>query len=80
MRPRPYRQTAWVNEQKIQPGTILAGKMIKRSYAKYPHIEDADIVEELKNVALASNDLFKTILEQTLSDSIADGFGYKFWH
>ncbi len=77
LRPMPYFKSDNVKELNIQPGTILSGQIELTHRAVNPHIEDASYVD-LKFECSASGASFKSILDQTLSDSISTGFGISF--
>lgn len=74
LRPMPYLKNERVKELNIHPGAILEGKITLNSNTKNPHIEDASW-SDLKYAGPASGEEFKAILDRTLSDSVASGFG-----
>jgi len=73
----PYLLNKRVQELNIHPGAILDGDIRLKDDAKNPHIEDASH-ENLRYVKPASKNQFKVILERTLSNSVATGFGIQF--
>lgn len=77
LRPVPYLKNEKVKELNMHPGAILEGEITKKSDAQNPHIEDASY-RGLKYKGPASGDEFKAILDRTLSDSVASGFGFPF--
>ncbi len=44
LRPMPYRKTAWVESNSVQPGTVLEGDLEFKSDSVAPHIEDAEFI------------------------------------
>ena len=77
LRPKPYFKSEGVEKLNMQPGAILQGDITLRADAKNPHTEDASH-KNLKYVGAASGEEFKKYLTQTLSHSIASGFGIQF--
>ena len=77
LRPMPYLKSQKVKELNIQPGAILEGEITLKQHVENPHIEDASY-NNLKYADTASGDEFKAILDKTLSDSVASGFGIPF--
>lgn len=77
LRPMPYLESATVAKLNIHPGAILEGDITLNSNTSNPHIEDASY-KNLKYLGAASSDEFKSILDQTLSSSVASGFGVLF--
>jgi len=73
-RPIPYLKNIKCAELNIQPGSILEGDLALKSSTSNPHIEDSDYTK-LNFVGIATAEQFKSILESTLSHSIASGFG-----
>ncbi len=59
------------------PGAILEGEISINANTKNPHIEDASY-KNLKYLGAASSEEFKSILDRTLSNSVASGFGVAF--
>jgi len=76
-RPIPYLKRAECAELNIHPGAILEGDITLNSVTKNPHVEDATH-KNLKYIGAATAEEFKLILDRTLSDSVASGFGVKF--
>ena len=77
LRPIPYLKSETVAKLNIHPGAILEGDISINDDAKNPHIEDASY-KNLKYIGAASIEEFKSILERTLSTSVASGFGVSF--
>lgn len=77
LRPMPYLKSDTVKELNVHPGAILSGDITVNPAATNPHIEDASYVG-LNYDGPASGDEFKDILDQSLSDSVASGFGVDF--
>lgn len=77
LRPMPYLKGDVVEKLNIHPGAILEGEITLRQGVENPHIEDASY-NNLKYTGPATGDGFKSILDQTLCDSIASGFGISF--
>lgn len=67
-----YLTTVCRKELNIMPGAILSGRFQFWNNNK-PHIEDARY-ENLKFERFCSNDEFRKILENSLSENIEDGF------
>ena len=78
LRPTPMWSSDRVRKMNVHPGAVLDGMLTLNSDQKTPHSEDATETEELRYVMPASVGEFKEVLERTLSDSIAKGFGYTF--
>lgn len=74
LRPMPYLGSENVKKLNMHPGAILEGKITQHPNADNPHLEDASW-EGLKHKGRVSGDEFKAILDGTLSDSVASGFG-----
>lgn len=74
LRPMPYLQSSRVEELNIHPGAILEGKITPNQSVNNPHIEDASY-RDLTYVGPTSGDDFQSILDKTLSNSVASGFG-----
>lgn len=77
LRPMPYLKSENVAKLNIHPGAILEGDIILDTNASNPHIEDASY-KKLKYLGAVSSEEFKSILDQTLSSSVASGFGVSF--
>lgn len=77
LRPMPYLDSAKVAELNIHPGTILEGDLTLNTNNSNPHLEDASYTR-MNYLGAVSSDEFKSILDRTLSHSIASGFGVTF--
>lgn len=77
LRPMPYFKSEMVAKLNIHPGAILEGEISINDNAENPHIEDASY-KNLKYLGAASSGEFKSILDRTLSNSVASGFGVPF--
>ncbi|MCP4095881.1 MAG: hypothetical protein GY748_06540 [Planctomycetaceae bacterium] len=77
LRPMPYLKSQTIKELNIHPGAILDGEIALKQHVENPHLEDATY-KNLKYAGPASGNEFKAILDQTLSDSVASGFGIPF--
>lgn len=76
-RPMPYLENAKCKELNIHPGAILEGEITLHTDVSNPHVEDASY-NNLKYFGAASTEEFKSILDRTLSNSVASGFGVQF--
>lgn len=77
MRPMPYFSSEICKKYNLQPGAILNGKMKISGHGKNPHLEDA-IYEGLKFIGPCTSEEFEKILKDSMSSSVANGFGYDF--
>ena len=77
LRPIPYLDSAQVKQLNIHPGAIIEGNITLNSNTTNPHIEDASYTK-LKYLGAVSSEEFKSILNKTLSNSVASGFGVSF--
>ncbi len=73
LRPMPYLQSATCQKLNIHPGTILEGDLELDDNASSPHTEDATY-KTLTFNGVATGDKFKSILDESLSDSVSSGF------
>ncbi|MGP0566702.1 MULTISPECIES: dual OB domain-containing protein [unclassified Nitrospina] len=73
LRPMPYFESSTVEKLNMHPGAILEGNITLNSGAEKPHIEDASW-SDLNYTGAASGDEFRTILDESLSDSVESGF------
>jgi hypothetical protein len=76
-RPMPYLQSNLCAELNIQPGAILEGNINYISNATNPHVEDANH-SNLKFLGAASAEEFKEVLNDSLSNTVSEGFEYDF--
>lgn len=74
LRPIPYLKSQEVAELNIHPGAILSGDININPSAPNPHVEDASW-DKLKYHGPVSGEGFKSILDRSLSNSVASGFG-----
>lgn len=77
LRPTPYLKSAKCKELGIHPGAILKGDLNFLTHKSSPHIEDADYTELYFHGA-CSGERFKELLENSLSNSVSEGFGVNF--
>lgn len=77
IRPIPYFTTQICVKYNIQPGAIFTGNFTFVDGAKKPHIEDANY-SNVKFHGPSSSDDFRTILVNSLSPSVSNGFNYVF--
>ncbi|ALU42187.1 dual OB domain-containing protein [Pseudoalteromonas rubra] len=77
LRPMPYLKSSRCQELGIHPGAILKGNLSLQPDRENPHIEDANY-SNLNFHGACSGDQFLQILENSLSDSVSDGFGFDF--
>jgi len=77
MRPIPYLTSKKCKELNLQPGAILKGTIKINDHPKKPHVEDATY-KNLKFHGPCTSEEFKEVLEQSISSSISQGFGYDF--
>lgn len=77
LRPMPYFKSQRVKDINMHPGAILEGDLTPKVALDNPHLEDA-ICGKINYTGKATTDEFKTILDRSLSASVADGFGIHF--
>ena len=77
LRPMPYFQNQEFERLNIHPGALLEGEITLREGVENPHIEDA-FRGNLQYAGPISSADFRAVLERTLSDSVASGFGVNF--
>ena len=77
LRPMPYIESSQVAKLNIHPGAILESDLALRANNSNPHLEDA-VYQTMKYLGAASGEEFKSVLDQTLSTSVASGFGVAF--
>lgn len=77
LRPMPYLKSARCKELGIHPGAILKGNFVLQPNRGNPHLEDASY-SNLQFRGACSGDQFVHILENSLSNSVSDGFGVNF--
>lgn len=77
LRPMPYLKSAKCEELGIHPGAILKGDLKFKAHSDNPHTEDASYTS-LNFHGACSGEKFQEILEASLSDSVAEGFGVDF--
>lgn len=77
LRPLPHLSSDKCAELNIQPGAILEGNLVVRQNAANPHVEDADYSKLEFHGASTAED-FKSILDNSLSTSVSNGFGIHF--
>lgn len=73
LRPIPYLSGKSCEKFNVHPGAILDGDIVQKSNAANPHIEDSDW-GNLKYKGKVSGDEFKSILDDTLSPTVASSF------
>jgi hypothetical protein len=76
MRPMPYFSSELCKKHNLQPGAILTGKM-ELTGGENPHVEDASY-DKLTFIGPCTSEVFQNILKNSLSPSVACGFGYDF--
>jgi len=74
IRPMPYLNSARCAELNLHPGAILKGDLVIKPGLSSPHIEDA-MYKKLEFHGAATAEEFKSVLDRTLSGSVALGFG-----
>lgn len=74
IRPMPYLQYKTCKELNILPGAILSGDFSMPSKISPPHVEDR-WYKNLKFHGPCTSDQFKMILEDSVINSISEGFG-----
>lgn len=72
-----YLKSAKCEELGIHPGAILKGDLNFKSHNSNPHVEDAHYTG-LNFHGACSGQKFKEILENSLSNSLSEGFGVSF--
>ncbi|MBM4859599.1 hypothetical protein HYO44_19445 [Vibrio parahaemolyticus] len=76
-RPMPYLLSARCEELGIHPGAILKGNLDFKAVLELPHTEDANY-SDLQFHGACSGELFKQVLDASLSNTIVEGFDYDF--
>ncbi|GAA5213539.1 hypothetical protein ACFSJ3_03360 [Corallincola platygyrae] len=77
LRPMPYLKSAKCEELGIHPGAILRGDLNFHTSPSSPHVEDATYTS-LTFHGACSGAQFKQVLENSLTNSVSDGFGIDF--
>jgi hypothetical protein len=77
IRPLPYITFEKCKELNILPGSKLKGEFTKNNNRGYPHIED-NYYENLKYIGVSTSNVFQQALENSLFNSISEGFDYLF--
>jgi len=77
LRPMPYLESSKVAEFNIHPGAVMESDLTLFANNSNPHLEDATY-KTMNYLGAASSDEFKSVLDQTLSTSVASGFGIAF--
>ena len=77
LRPMPYLKSAKCQELGIHPGAILKGNLTLKPDRENPHVEDASY-SNLTFYGACSGEQFLKVLENSLSDSVSEGFGVDF--
>lgn len=77
IRPMPYFKGDVCEKLNLQPGAILKGNLTIKKDASNPHIEDANY-SKLTFEGPSTSEQFKTVLNNSLSPSVSDGFGVNF--
>ena len=77
LRPMPYLKSAKCQELGIHPGGILKGNLTLKPDRENPHVEHASY-SNLTFHGACSGEQFLQVLENSLSDSVSEGFGIDF--
>lgn len=77
LRPMPYLKSERCRELGIHPGAILKGNLELKQNNENPHLEDASY-SNLTFHGACSGKQFLQVLENSLSESVASGFGINF--
>ncbi|UQN42028.1 hypothetical protein [Agarivorans sp. B2Z047] len=77
LRPMPYLTSANCKELGMHPGGILKGNLTLNPVSENPHVEDASY-SNLQFHGPCSSEKFHQVLENSLSQSVSEGFGVDF--
>jgi hypothetical protein len=78
IRPLPYILYERCKELNILPGSKLTGAFTQNNNRGNPHIED-NYYEELNYIGQSTSNEFYQVLNNSLFNSISQGFGYSFF-
>ncbi len=76
-RPMPYLSTAYCEKTGLKPGAKFTGIITVKPMANKPHIEDSNY-SNLRYIGDASEVEFQSVLENSISSGVANGFGVSF--
>jgi len=77
IRPLPYISYEKCKELNILPGSKLTSQFTQNNNRGTPHIEDS-YYEDLNHIGQSTSDEFHQVLNDSLFNSISQGFGYSF--
>lgn len=77
LRPMPYLTSANCKELGMHPGAILKGNLTFQPVSENPHVEDANH-SNLEFHGPCSSEKFLQVLDNSLSESVSEGFGVDF--